>query len=121
MSQGRPRDARLLHLILSSQGIESYEEQVALQLLDFAYRYTANVLQDAQVFAEHARSTPGVNADDVRLAVASRVNHSFRGPPPKEFQLELAAERNKKPLPPVHQQFGLRLPPDKYCLTGDFD
>lgn len=112
--------------MLSSQGIESYEEQVTLYLLDFAYRYTANVLQDAQVYAMHARGggsggPTGINADDVRTAVASRVNHSFRGPPPKEFLLELAAERNRKPLPPVHQQFGLRLPPEKYCLTGDLE
>ncbi|CZT15009.1 related to TFIID and SAGA subunit [Ramularia collo-cygni] len=43
----RPRDARLIHLVLSSQGIHSYQERVPLQLLDFAYRYTSGVLSDS--------------------------------------------------------------------------
>ncbi len=43
----RPRDARLIHLILSSLGVSAYQERVPLQLLDFAYRYTSSVLGDA--------------------------------------------------------------------------
>jgi len=118
MNEGRPKDARLLHLILTSLNVQSYDERVPVMLLDFAYRYTANVLQDAQIYAEHGRASGNVNAEDIRMAVLSRINHSFRGQQPKEFLLEMAAERNKKPLPPVEKQFGLRLPPDKYCLLG---
>ena len=33
-----PRDVRLLHLLLASQSIHQYEDQVPLQLMDFAYR-----------------------------------------------------------------------------------
>lgn len=43
----RPRDARLIHLILASLGVSAYQERVPLQLLDFAYRYTSSVLGDA--------------------------------------------------------------------------
>ena len=43
----RPRDARLIHLILSSMSVPAYQERVPLQLLDFAYRYTSSVLTDA--------------------------------------------------------------------------
>jgi transcription initiation factor TFIID subunit 9B len=62
--------------------------------------------------------------DDVRLAVGARVNYQFKPAPPKELLLDLAQERNRKPLPAVPQQYGLRLPPEKYCLTSkewDYD
>ena len=41
----RPRDARLIHLILANYGVNAYQERVPLQLMDFAYRYTSSTLQ----------------------------------------------------------------------------
>lgn len=41
----RPRDARLIHLVLANYGVNAYEERVPLQLMDFAYRYTSSTLQ----------------------------------------------------------------------------
>ena len=41
----RPRDARLIHLILANYGVTAYQERVPLQLMDFAYRYTSSTLQ----------------------------------------------------------------------------
>lgn len=41
----RPRDARLIHLILANYGVNAYQERVPLQLMDFAYRYTSSILQ----------------------------------------------------------------------------
>lgn len=32
-----PRDVRLLHLIFATQGIQTYQEHVPLQLMDFAH------------------------------------------------------------------------------------
>jgi transcription initiation factor TFIID subunit 9B len=32
--------------------------------------------------------------------------------------LELAREKNKQPLPLIPEKYGIRLPADKYCLTG---
>ncbi|EEB06435.1 SAGA complex/transcription initiation factor Taf9 [Schizosaccharomyces japonicus yFS275] len=113
-----PKDARLIHLIMTSLGVPAYSQSVPLQLLTFAHRYTQQIIQDSHVYAEHARGTnAAINVDDVRLAIASQINHSFTGPPPKEFLLELANERNRKPLPQVLPAYGLRLPPEKYCLT----
>lgn len=43
----RPRDARLLHMILASLGVTAYQERVPQQVMDFAYRYTSSVLSDA--------------------------------------------------------------------------
>ncbi len=134
----RPRDARLVHMILASLGITAYQERVPLQLLDFAYRYTSGVLQDALYLnaegyaaAGLAGSTTGkhnadgaskdsnaVNLTALRLSVGSRQNYQFNSSLPKEFLLEMASERNKVALPSTRQEWGLRLPPEKYCLTG---
>jgi transcription initiation factor TFIID subunit 9B len=60
-----------------------YEPRVVHQFLDLAYRYVGDVLGDAQVYADHA-GKPQLDADDVRLAIQSKVNFSFSQPPPRE-------------------------------------
>lgn len=79
--------------------------------------YTTDVLQDSLIYAEHANKTD-IDLDDIQLAIQGRVNHSFTTPPPKEFLLELAQEKNKAPLPLIPEKYGIRLPADKHCLTG---
>ncbi|EME44992.1 hypothetical protein DOTSEDRAFT_70891 [Dothistroma septosporum NZE10] len=129
----RPRDARLIHLILHSQGINSYQERVPLQLLDFAYRYTSGVLSDSlRLAAEGYANTAergnkrGAGAGDegnitvqaLRQAIGSRLGYTFQGALPKEFMMEEAAARNMVQLPKVERGYGVQLPPEKYCLTG---
>ena len=130
----RPRDARLIHVVLSSLGIHSYQERVPLQLLDFAYRYTSGVLSDSLRLSaegyssqnERGNRRAGAGGDDnnavtvtaLRQAIASRQGHTFQGALPKEFMMEQAAERNRIALPKVERGYGLQLPPEKYCLTG---
>ncbi|GMF07643.1 unnamed protein product [Ambrosiozyma monospora] len=127
-----PRDVRLLHLIFATQGIQSYQDHVPLQLMDFAYRYTQGVLQDAMIYNDHAHanisnagnagSHTQLTNEDVRLAIAARTNYQFKPVPPKKLLMKLAEERNQKPLPPVMPSWGIRLPPEKYCLTAkDWD
>ena len=103
-----------------------------MQLLDFAYRYTAGVLGDALHLSAEGygggeksggsrgtgEASGSVSLAALRLAVASRLNYQFQAALPKEFMLELAQERNRIALPRVEKEFGLRLPPEKYCLTG---
>ncbi|WFC96773.1 Transcription initiation factor TFIID subunit 9 [Malassezia brasiliensis] len=116
-----PRDARLIALILASMGIEDTEPAVLVQLMEFAHRYTSQVLQDALVYADHAASRQGgsnVSIDDVQLAIQSRVNYSFSQPPPKEMLLSLASSLNSVPLPPVSNRHGIRLPPPEHCLMN---
>src|SRR5579871_6542586 len=68
----KPRDARLLHLLLTSLQVSAYSPRVPIQLLDFAYRYTHGILQDAQAYADHANGQGSViNVEDMRLAVSS--------------------------------------------------
>lgn len=37
----KPRDARIIHLILASMGVSAYQERVPLMLMDFAYRLSS--------------------------------------------------------------------------------
>lgn len=117
-------------MVLAAQGVKEYQERVPLQLMDFAYRYTAGVLGDALALSaegyggQHttgrgARAEEGsVSLAALRLAIASRTQYQFNPALPKEFQSDLAVERNKIPLPRPERDFGLRLPPERYCLTG---
>ncbi|KAF9431491.1 Transcription initiation factor TFIID subunit 9 [Entomortierella beljakovae] len=111
-----PRDAKVISLILQSLSVEDAEQKVIHQLLEFANRYTTDVFQDALLYSEHAGRTE-VGLDDVKLAIQGRVNHSFTSPPPKEFLLELAEEKNKVPLPLIPEKYGIRLPHERHCLT----
>ncbi|KAF2268379.1 TFIID-31kDa-domain-containing protein, partial [Lojkania enalia] len=122
----RPRDARLIHLLLAHMGVHAYTERVPLQLLDFAYRYTSGVLSDALAYEppSHSASKKGVRDEDgvslnaLRTAVASRAANQFSPALPKEFMSDIAAERNRIALPRVEREFGIRLPPERYCFTG---
>ncbi|KAF9088987.1 Transcription initiation factor TFIID subunit 9 [Mortierella sp. GBA35] len=113
----QPRDAKVISLILQSLAVEDADQKVIHQLLEFAHRYTTDVFQDALLYSEHAGKTE-VGLDDVRLAIQGRVNHSFTSPPPKEFLLELAEEKNRVPLPLIPEKYGIRLPHERHCLTA---
>lgn len=119
-----PRDVRLLHLLLASQQVQQYEDQVPLQLMDFAHRYAKGVLMDAMAYNDYAagegdaEGRGSLSLEDVRLAIAARTQYQFKPTAPKELLLQLAAERNKKALPQVLGAWGVRLPPEKYCLTA---
>jgi transcription initiation factor TFIID subunit 9B len=133
----RPRDARLLHMILANYGISAYAERVPLQLMDFAYRYTSSTLQDALHFTSESYGTAGagggggtgrgaashndmsgVTLAALRLSIASRTHYQFNPSLPKEFYMELAAEKNRVMLPGISREWGARLPPEAHVLTG---
>ncbi|PIK46537.1 putative transcription initiation factor TFIID subunit 9 [Apostichopus japonicus] len=82
-----------------------------------ANEYVTDVLEDAQVYSGHA-GRKDIDADDVKLAIQTRLDHSFTIPPPRDFLLEIAKQKNNLPLPGVKPQNGVRLPPDRYCLTS---
>ena len=138
----RPRDVRTLELLLTAQGVTSYEARVPLLLLDLAYRHTASVLSDAlhlsadpyttqagakasAAASAHLSAPPGgdaaVAAGAAQLAVASRLGFQFGGAAAagKEWLLELAAARNRTALPRLAaQDWGLRLPSERFVLNG---
>ena len=136
----RPRDARLIHLLLANMGVAAYTERVPLQLLDFAYRYTSGVLTDALGYEPPVPSSlpagekkkrdntaaaadDGVSLNALRTSVAGRASvmggsAGHGGGLSKEFLSEVASERNRVALPRVEREFGIRLPPERYCFTG---
>lgn len=68
----------------------------------------------------------------LRLSIASRLHYQFQPGLPKEFLIDVAAERNRIALPGVARggettakssfsnvsMGGMRLPPERFCLTG---
>ncbi|KAK7061574.1 transcription initiation factor TFIID subunit 9 [Favolaschia claudopus] len=115
--------ARAIALLLSSTpSVQDVQPAVLHQLLDFSHRYTAQVLTDANVYAEYAGRGGKLEMDDVVLAVQARVGWEFGGRVPKEYILSLASEVNAVPLPAVPEVFGVRMPQASECLTSiDFD
>lgn len=88
-----PPSARSIALILAQEpSVGDVHPTVLHQLLDFAHRYTGQVLNDATVYAEHAGrggaggSTTKLDMDDVMLAVQARVGWEFGGRVPKEVR-----------------------------------
>lgn len=45
--------------------------------------YVTNILEDARVYSEHAQKKE-LDVSDVKLAVQTRVDHSFTAPPPRD-------------------------------------
>ncbi|KAI0265146.1 transcription initiation factor IID, 31kD subunit-domain-containing protein [Gloeopeniophorella convolvens] len=103
-TESLPPAARAIALLLASTPtVQDAQPGVLHQLLEFSHRYTAQVLSDALVYAEHAGRPSKLELEDVTLAVQARVGWEFGGRVPKEV-------------------FGLRLPPANECLTAvDFD
>lgn len=96
----RPRDARTIELLLTSQGVTSYDPRVPQLLMDFGYRHTSSVLSDAlhlaaDPYTTQAGSKPSgssgvapmapaagdasVSVGAVGIAIASRQAYQFRG------------------------------------------
>lgn len=112
-----PKDAEVMVAILKDMGVTDYEPRVINQMLEFTYKYVTDVLDDAQVYSNHAGRRE-VDMDDVKLAIQTRLDKSFTIPPPRDFLLDIAKHKNNLPLPAIKPQNGVRLPPDRYCLTS---
>lgn len=108
-----PKDAHVIMSIMKEVGVTDYEPRAVNQLLEFTYRYVTSVLDDARVFATHAKKKT-IDLDDVRLAAQIQLEKTFTSPPPREVLLELARTKNVTPLPLIKPHCGLRLPPDRY-------
>jgi transcription initiation factor TFIID subunit 9B len=80
-----PPSARAIALLVASTpGVHDAQPAVLHQLLEFGYRYAGQVLQDAQVYSEHAGRNGRVEMQDVTLAVQARVGWELGGRVPKD-------------------------------------
>jgi len=84
-TESLPPAARAIALLLASTPtVQDSQPGVLHQLLEFSHRYTAQVLSDALVYAEHAGRPNKLEMDDVTLSVQARVGWEFGGRVPKE-------------------------------------
>nr|XP_002131448.3 transcription initiation factor TFIID subunit 9B-like [Ciona intestinalis] len=112
-----PKDAETIIAVLQDMGVTEYEPKVVHQLLEFTYRYISEVLDEAKVYANHAGRS-NINVDDTKLAVMSQLDNSFTNPPPRDFLVDVARQKNTIALPLVKNYSAARLPPDRYCLLS---
>lgn len=112
-----PKDAQVMMSILKDMGIMEFEPRVVNQLLEFSYRYVTNVIDDAKILANHAKKK-AIDMDDVKLAVQMYTEQNFTTPPSRDILLDTARTKNLVPMPVPKPTVGLRLPPDRHCLTA---
>ncbi len=55
-----PQDAAEVQQLLAEMSVEEYDPRVVNQLLDFKYRYLADILMDAEAYAQAGDATDGV-------------------------------------------------------------
>lgn len=112
----QPLDVLSMQQLLASMGADKYEPRVVAQLQEFVHRYVTEILVDAQEYSMYADKQT-VDPDDIRLAIQSRLNHHYAQVPPRELMMELAEKRNSIPLPPISNEYGVRLPPLQHQLV----
>ncbi|KUF84307.1 Transcription initiation factor TFIID subunit 9 [Phytophthora nicotianae] len=112
----QPLDVISMQQLLESMGADKFEPRVVAQLQEFVHRYVTEILVDTQEYSMYADKQT-IDPDDIRLAISSRLNHHYAQVPPRELMMELADKRNSIPLPPISNEYGVRLPPLQYQLV----
>ena len=117
-SEGKnlPKDAQVIAAILKEMGYE-YDPKVLTLLMEFHYRYVTSIAEDAKMLANHAKKKV-IDSEDINLAVKMHNEQSAVGPPTRDVLIETSRVRNSQPLPVPKSSSGLRLPPDRHCLTA---
>ncbi|KAI5169639.1 transcription initiation factor TFIID subunit 9 [Pancytospora epiphaga] len=112
-----PRDAKVISVILRSLGIEECEPKVISQLLEFGYKYTTDVIEDAILYARYAERE-NVTVKDMKLALQMKVGKYFLPAPPRTFLQASAEITNSKPLTLPDPENLLRVPHTGNGLYG---
>lgn len=118
----KPKQTELLHLLIQKvYAIEDYDLNCIPLLMEFTNRYVGEVLNEAQLYHdfadEESESDDDVTVDDVKMAIAGIVQHSFTTTPSLEFMFELAQTVNEQQFPAFKDKQGnLALPNSKYSL-----
>lgn len=119
MSQTKnmPKDGQVIMAIMKEMGITEYEPRTVIQLTEFVYRYGSTILEEARQFANNSNKRT-LELDHVKLALQLQNESTFTMPPPREIAIEVARNKNNIPLPLIKPPCGLRLPPDRHCLSS---
>ncbi|KAJ9090741.1 hypothetical protein QFC20_007834 [Naganishia adeliensis] len=113
-----PTDAKRIALMLAARGIQDADERVLHQLLDFAHRYTSDILEDAQSYADHANRPGRIETTDVELAVQARSGWEFTEAAPKDYLLPIARKLNRIPLPTLNAAYSHITLPEPHLMLG---
>lgn len=104
-----PRDAKVISVILRSLGIEECEPKVIVQLLEFAYKYSSDIFEDALLYAKLCeRST--ITGKDLKLALQTKIGKHFVPAPPRSFLQSTADQINIRPLSQADTENLIRAP-----------
>ncbi|KAL5236699.1 hypothetical protein ACI65C_004109 [Semiaphis heraclei] len=106
-----PEDTQIIVSMINDLGIHEYEQQVINHLLEFNYRYTSLILEEAKACSTFANKDT-IDAADVRMAIHLAQDGIFRKPPSRDELHKMSSELNKKPLPAIKPASGLRIPQD---------
>lgn len=112
-----PKDGQVIVAIMKEMGITEYEPKTIVQLTEFVYRYATSILEEARMYMNSSKNKY-LDTGDVRLALQLTCESTFTTPPPREILLELANVKNYTMLPVIKPHCGLRLPPDRFCLSS---
>lgn len=114
-----PSDAVAVRKVLKAMGVEEYEPRVVPMLLDFMYRYTSEVILDADAYSEQVgRTGEKVDTEDVMLAIQARAAAAFVPQPSHDVLADVATKINSRPLLALPEKvFGLRLPKEPHMLV----
>jgi hypothetical protein len=109
-----PQSAEVVKKIFQELGIKEYEPQLLLQISDLAHLLTKQILTEARSLSEFAGKKQ-IDKSDIEFTLQSFQEKFKPNRPSKVFLTELAEKKNAEPLPPLRQNFGLRLPNDRFC------
>ncbi|CAN7083700.1 unnamed protein product [Brassica oleracea var. botrytis] len=104
----------MLRFRIGNCGLSGEEQTVKLRCSFNSYKNEPRVLN--QFLELWYRYVVQVTVTDVKLAIQSKVSFSFSQPPPRE--VELAAGRNKIPLPKSIAGPSVPLPPEQDTLLS---
>lgn len=100
--------------LFASAGITRYDPQCLLQVTDLAHYLSKWVLREAKSVSEFS-GKKRLDRTDLDFALRA-FNEKYPSRSQKSSALRsLAFERNRQALPPIRQNFGLRLPNDRFC------
>lgn len=111
-----PRDTKVISLILRSLGIEECEPKAILQIHEFIYRYTTDVLGDASQYAE-MDDRDIIEERDIKFALQTKVGRYFVPPPPRTYMNDICVMVNSKPIR-AHVEGSNKLPTGKSTLLN---
>merc|ERR1711953_100873 len=117
MSQSAaPHNTKVISIILRSLGIEECEPKAILQIHEFIYKYSIDVLRDAAQYAEINDSTV-VTEKDIKLALQTKVGRYFIPPPSRAYMNDLATMVNARQMRSQSEDH-IKLPASKNVLLN---